>query len=114
MNLISICYSKPFRREGRYRVFAELEREVGGFPRANIITRAAPMRSQFGVRTIGQHPAVLAAMRAALDSGDAARRRRRSGSPNAERFSRHERTTANDPIVSHQLSVRSVRVRATS
>jgi 5-aminolevulinate synthase len=55
------------RKEGRYRIFADLERKVGRFPRATL-------HSAHGKKEVtvwcsnGQHPVVLAAMHEALDS----------------------------------------------
>ena len=69
------------RREGNYRVFAELERQAGSFPRASLHGAVPLGRNEEGVPAprevtvwcsndylgMGQHPAVLGAMHEALD-----------------------------------------------
>ena len=59
--------------EGRYRVFAELERVVGAFPRARLHREGQPPRDvtvwcSNDYLAMGQHPTVVEAMRQAIDA----------------------------------------------
>ena len=76
--IISMNYEKFFadrvadlKQEGRYRVFIDLERKMGGFPRA--IHHAAQGPREITVWCsndylgMGQHPLVLQAMHEAID-----------------------------------------------
>ncbi len=59
------------KREGRYRVFADLKRRRGAFPRADVATdagsRAITVWCSNDYLGMGQHPKVVAAMHEAID-----------------------------------------------
>ena len=59
------------RREGRYRVFADLKRRRGAFPKADVIagktSRAITVWCSNDYLGMGQHPKVTAAMHEAID-----------------------------------------------
>jgi 5-aminolevulinate synthase len=59
------------KREGRYRIFADVKRRRGAFPRADVIKGAAAKPITVWCSNdylgMGQHPTVLAAMHEAID-----------------------------------------------
>ena len=64
---------RRLHEEGRYRVFAELERVVGAFPRARLhrdgqAPRDVTVWCSNDYLAMGQHPTVVAAMREAIDA----------------------------------------------
>ena len=66
---------QALKDEDRYRVFADIRRDRGHFPSATHFAqggaRPITVRCSNDYLGMGQHPAVLAAMRAALDAAGA-------------------------------------------
>src|SRR5690349_14893842 len=64
-------FLRRLRAEGRYRVFADLKRRRGAFPKADVIKGEAAKPITVWCSNdylgMGQHPKVLAAMHEAID-----------------------------------------------